>query len=167
MRNKIIIISFLLILLMSCSKDYGKLNEAISFAQQGIQNIQSAADAAVQIKENIIKGNETIPSEEKEKLVNNYQNSLKLAHKNFQEALAIYREMSKKRPEDAFILNNLGHAYMWLNQKERAQEYFNQALKYCKSRGLKESIELNMNYFPEVDKHYALFREIDAYFQTI
>jgi tetratricopeptide (TPR) repeat protein len=167
MRSKIIIISILLLLLMSCGKDYGKLSSTISFAQQGIQNIQSAADAALQIKEDIIEGNETIPLEEKEKLLNNYQNSLRLAHNNFQEALAIYREMSKKRPKDAFILNNLGHAYMWLNQKERAQEYFDHALKYCESRGLKESIELNMSYLSQVDKHYALFREIDTYFQSI
>jgi tetratricopeptide (TPR) repeat protein len=167
MRYKIFTISLLLLLLISCGKNYEQLSTAVSFAQQGMQNIQSASDIALQIKENIINGSKEIPAEEKEKLLNNYQNSLKLAHKNFQEALSIYKEINKEKPNDAFVLNNLGHAYMWLNQKERAQDYFNQALKYCKSRGLKESIKLNMSYFPEIEKHYALFREIDKHFQEI
>lgn len=162
MRYKTIVISLLLLICISCSAEYGKLSTAISSAHQGIQNIQAAYEAALFIKENIIEGKETIKSNEKERLLENYEKALQLSYANFTEALEIYQEVIRKKPGDAFILNSLGHTYMWLNQKHMADKYFEQALKFCKSSSLKESIEFNKSYFPEVKKYYTLFNEIDS-----
>jgi len=167
MRHKVIVLFLLLLIFIGCGKEYGQMSDAISSAHQGIQNIQAAYEAALLIKENIIESKEIMEPEEIEKLLENYRQSLELSQSNFNEALEIYRNIIKKEPEDAFLLNSLGHTYMWLNQKDVADKYFEQALQFCKSNSLQKSIEYNKTYSPEVEKHYKLFQEIDKYFQEI
>ena len=161
MKYKVIGLFFLLSFLLSCSKEYGKLSNALGFAHQGIQNIQAAYETAQFIQENIIKSNKVADPREKERLLEDYRNALELSNSNFNQALAIYQDIIQKKPEDAFILNSLAHTYMWLNQRDKADKYFDLALKSCQSSSLKESIEYNKGYFPEVEKYYTLFQEVD------
>jgi len=83
------------------------------------------------------------------------------AHKDgdYETAINIWQELLEKKPNNAKYLNNLGWAYLHIDNIDSAEKSFLKAKQNVKSSSLKNSIEINIDMFDLVLKVQEFYNE--------